>query len=43
MPSTTILTEYIKKSTTIQEQNIETVEVTTGEEYIDYTIVTKTT
>ena len=42
IPQTTILQEFIKESTQITEESIETVELTVNNQYIDYTLVTKT-
>ena len=42
IPETVILKEYIKESTEITESSIETVELTVNDQYIDYTLVTKT-
>lgn len=41
IPETTILTEFIKQNTQITEEQIETVELTSDKEFIDYKIVTK--
>lgn len=42
VPETEILTEYLQDTKDIDESTIETVELTVGEEFSDYTIVTKT-
>ena len=42
IPETAILTEFLKQKTTITQESIQTVELTVGDKYIDYTLVTKT-
>ena len=43
IPETTVLTDYIEQETEITEESIQTVQLTVGDKYIDYTLVTKTT
>ncbi len=43
IPTTTILKDYIEENEDISLDQIQTVELTVGENYLDYTLVIKTT
>lgn len=36
------MTQYLKEETTLTQESIQTVELTVGDKYIDYVLVTKT-
>ena len=42
VPETVILTQYIQENSEIEEGGIETVELTVGKEFNEYTVVTET-
>lgn len=42
IPETVAFTDYLEQETTITQETIQTVELTVGDKYIDYTLVIKT-